>query len=49
MLDDNKISHELYLNALDLSDALKKALPQEKDDIFDSYNLVIAKLCKHYQ
>ena len=49
MLEDNKRSHELYLKVLDYSEVIRKALPQEREDMVGDYQAVLAELCVHYE
>jgi hypothetical protein len=49
MLEDNQRSHELYIEVLDFSERIKKALPAERSDFFNDYYAVILALCNHYE
>jgi hypothetical protein len=49
MLEDNQRSHELYLEVLDFSERIKKALPAERGDFFKDYYAVVLALCNHYE
>ncbi|WPU91619.1 hypothetical protein SNE25_20080 [Mucilaginibacter sabulilitoris] len=49
MLDDNKTSHELYLKVLDLSEVIRRTLPQEREDIYGNYLVVLNELIQHYE
>lgn len=49
MLEDNKRSHELYLQVLDQSEVIRRTLPQERDDLYPAYQAALQRLCTHYQ
>jgi hypothetical protein len=49
MLEDNRRSHELYLRVLDLSEVIRKALPQEREDLYQDYQATLSELGSHYQ
>ncbi|TSD66360.1 hypothetical protein FFF34_002865 [Inquilinus sp. KBS0705] len=49
MLEDNRRSHELYLEVLDLSELFRSTLPQEREDLLADYDKTLAELCSHYQ
>jgi hypothetical protein len=49
MLEDNKRSHELYLQVLDYTEIIRKTLPQEREDMFKDYARTLEELCVHYE
>jgi hypothetical protein len=49
VIASNAKSKDLYLSVLDLTDGIKHALDEEKDDLYDLHNKAILKMCEHYE
>ncbi|MDB5061966.1 MAG: hypothetical protein JWP67_1809 [Mucilaginibacter sp.] len=49
LIASNDRSKALYLKVLDLTEALKHALPESKSDLYKLYDEAIRDMCKHYE
>jgi hypothetical protein len=49
LIASNDKSKALYLKVLDLTEALKHALPESKSDLYKLYDDAIRDMCKHYE
>jgi hypothetical protein len=49
MLDDNRVSHELYLSVLDHSENIRKTLPQERVELYPAFEHNVTQLIAHYE
>jgi hypothetical protein len=49
LIASNNKSKALYLKVLDLTDALKHALPESKSDLYKLYDDAIHDMCRHYE
>jgi hypothetical protein len=49
LIASNDRSKALYLKVLDLTEALKHALPESKSDLYKLYDDAIRDMCKHYE
>lgn len=49
VIESNDRSKELYLQVLDLADALKHSLEESKDDLYKLYSKAVDDMCVHYE
>jgi hypothetical protein len=49
IIESNDRSKTLYLEVLDLADALKHSLDESKDDLYDLYSDAVNEMCMHYE
>ncbi|MEO7215489.1 hypothetical protein [Mucilaginibacter sp.] len=49
LIASNDRSKALYLKVLDVTDALKHALPDSKSDLYALYDKAISDMCGHYE
>ncbi|WP_354432263.1 MULTISPECIES: hypothetical protein [unclassified Mucilaginibacter] len=49
VIASNAKSKELYLLVLDLTDGIKHALKEEKNDLYELHNKAVVEMCNHYE
>jgi len=49
LIASNDQSKALYLKVLDITEALKHALPESKSDLYGLYDNAISDMCNHYE